>query len=109
MRLSLSSISDVIAHYLDEELLPKGTPIQKWMTTFMGVAVAKRAQTIVQNYADTLRMIGILDDEGIDLEEARDLALEAFGKSGPVEVSGIVFSKDDVPTLYNIAKKFSKE
>lgn len=109
MRLALSSISDVIASYLDEELLPKGTPWQKWMTTFMGAAFAKQAQTIVQSHIDTLRMIGILDDDGIDIEGVRDLAIEAFGKSGPVEVSGIVFSKDDVPTLYNIAKKFSKE
>ena len=109
MRLALSSISDVIASYLDEELLPKGTPWQKWMTTFMGAAFAKQAQTIVQGHTDRLRMIGILDDDGIDIEGVRDFAIEAFDKSGPVEVSGIVFSKDDVPTLYSIAKKFSKE
>lgn len=109
MRLSLSNISDVIAAYLDEELLPKATPIQKWTTTFVGVAIAKQAQSLVQSHANTLRTIGILDDEGINIEEARDLALEAFAKSGPVEMSGVVFNKDDVPTIYNIAKKFSKE
>lgn len=109
MRLPLSTISDVIARYLDEELLPKGTPLQKLTTTFVGVGFARQAQSLVQSRADTLRLIGILDDEGLVIEEARDLALEAFEKSGPVEIGGVIFSKDDIPVIYNIAKKFAKE
>ena len=110
MRLSFSSISDVISHYLDEELLPKGSPLQKLTTTFVGAALAKQAQTLAERNKETLSLIGILTPEGeIDLEEVRDLAIQAFEKSGPVEVGGVIFNKDDVPTFYNIAKKFAKE
>ena len=109
MRLALSNISDVIAAYLDEELLPKGTPLQKWTTTFIGAAIAKQVQSFVESNKEKFEFISILDKDGIDIEGVRDLAIEAFTKSGPVEMSGIVFNKDDVPTIYNIAKKFCKE
>lgn len=109
MILPVSNVSNVISTFIDEELMPKGTSSQKLMTVFIGVGMCRYAQKVIESNKDMLKSIGILNDEGIELEELRDIALEAFTKSGPVEVMGIIFDKEDVPIAYEIAKKFAKE
>lgn len=109
MRLPAASIGDVIIAYIDEELMPKATKAQKFTTTFMGVALAKQATSILDANIETCKFIGIVNDDGIDIELVRDLALEAFEKAGKVEIFGVVFNKEDVPVLYDIAKRFAKE
>lgn len=109
MILPVANVPNVISTFIDEELMPKGTNPQKLMTVFIGVGMCRYAQKFIDSNKEILKSIGILGDEGIELEELRDIALEAFTKSGPVELMGIVFDKEDVPIAYEIAKKFSKE
>lgn len=107
MRLPVNSISQVIAAFVEQDLLPKGTKLQQWATVFFTLALGQQAQTLVSSPA--LRTLGLVDDEGIDIEKVRDLALEAFAKSGPLEVAGIILGREDVPVIYEIAKKYAKE
>lgn len=109
MRLPLSNVENVIVAYIDEELMPKATPPQKWITTFVGVAFARNASTLLESNSQILKSVGMIDNDGIDMERVRDYATEAFAKSGPVEVGGVILSKEDVPIVYNIAKRFAKE
>ena len=109
MILPVANVPNVISTFIDEELMPKGTSAQKLMTVFVGVGMCRYAQKVIESNKDILKSIGILNDEGIELEELRDIALEAFTKSGPVEVMGIIFEKEDVPIAYEIARKFAKE
>ena len=109
MRLPLDNIPQVIGSYIEEELLPKGSPVQQFTTVFFGMGFAKQAKRIIDDNADKYRMIGVLDDDGINIEEVRDLALEAFVKSGPITIAGVILDKNDVNVLYKIAKKHSKE
>lgn len=109
MMLPVANIPAVIVAFIEQDLLPKGNQAQRWMTVFMGAAIARQATTFVEAHKETLSFIGILKGDEIDIEAVRDLALEAFEKSGPVEIGGVVFNKDDVPTMYDIAKKLSKE
>lgn len=107
MRLPIANISQVIAAFVEQDLLPKGTKLQQWTTVFFTIALGQQAQSLASS--PTFRILGIVDDEGIDIEKVRDLALEAFSKSGPIEVGGIVLGKEDVPTIYEIAKRYAKE
>lgn len=109
MRLPIANIGDVIVTYIDQELMPKASPTQKWVTTFVGVAFARQAESLFKQHIDMCKTTGLADDETIDIEAVRDLALEAFGKSGPVNVGGVILNKEDVPIIYNIAKKYSRE
>lgn len=110
MLLPVANIANVIVSFVEQDLLPKGTNPQRWLTVFVVTGMVKQAQVLVEQHKDTLKMIGVLNDQNeVNVEELRDLALEAFSKSGPVEIAGIIFDKEDVPVMYEIAKKFSKE
>lgn len=108
MRLSVGNIPQVVLAYIEEDLLPKANPLQKLASVFIGTAVARQAEFWVKSNEKLFRNIELLDDEGIDLDATKDLAIEAFEKSGPVEILGVILNKDDVTTIYNIAKKYSK-
>lgn len=108
-RLPFANISDVIVTFIDRELMPKADKLQKFTTTFIGVAIARQAKSMVEANIDKYKFIGIADDESIDIDLTRDLAKEAFEKSGPLEIGGVIINKDDVSTIYNIAKTYSKE
>ena len=63
----------------------------------------------MERHADSLRMIGIMDEDGaIDVDLARDLAVEAFEQTGKVSAFGFGFSAADVAIAYEIAKKFAQ-
>lgn len=110
MLLPVANIANVIVSFVEQDLLPKGSNSQRWLTVFIVTGMVKQVEVIVEQHKNTLKMIGVLNDQNeVNVEELRDLALEAFSKSGPVEIGGIVFDKEDVPTIYEIAKKFSKE
>lgn len=108
-RLPFANISDVIIAFIDQELMPKANELQKFTTTFVGMAIARQARSMIEANIDKYKFIGIADDESLDIDLTRDLAKEAFEKSGPLNVGGVIINKDDVSTIYNIAKKYSKE
>ena len=109
MILPVADVSNVISEFIDQELMPKGTKLQKFTAAFVGLIMCRQAQAFIDSHRDTLETIGILNKNGINLEDLRDITLEAFEKSGSVEVAGIIFEKEDVPVAYEIARKFAKE
>lgn len=110
MLLPVANVANVIVSFVEQDLLPKGNNPQRWLTVFIVTGMVKQTQSLVEKHRDMLKMIGVLNDEDeLNVEVLRDLALEAFNKSGPIEIGGIVFDKEDVSTMYDIAKKFSKE
>lgn len=109
MRMQPDRIGQAIAAYVDAELVSKAVGIQKLALAFAGAGLARQGAALVERYADSLRMIGIVGEDGtIDVDLARDLALEAFEKAGRVHLAGFGFSGADVAIAYEIAKKFSE-
>ena len=108
MRMQPDRIGQAIAAYVDAELVSKAVGLQKLALAFAGAGLARQGAALAERYADSLRMIGVMDEAGtIDIELARDLALEAFDKAGRVHVMGFGFNGADVAIAYEIAKKFS--
>lgn len=108
MTLPLNQVGAAIAAWIDAELAPKATGLQKLATVMAGLALAKRGEALMAQYAPTLDMLGITDSGGgIDLDAARNLAQEAFARVGNVTAFGVVFDAGDVETAYKIAQKFS--
>jgi len=108
MRLPVDKVGEAIAAWIDAELVPKSSGLQKIATVMGALAIARRAPELAARYADTLRMLGLADEAGgIDIEAARDLAAEAMAKTGKITVAGVILGPDDVDTLYEAARKFA--
>ena len=109
MRMQPDRIGQAIAAYVDAELVSKAVGLQKLALAFAGAGLARQGAALAERYADSLRMIGVVDEDGaIDLDLARDLALEAFERAGRVQALGFGFSGADVAIAYEIAKKFAQ-
>lgn len=108
MLLQPDKIGPAIAAFFDGEIMPKAVGIQKLTLALAGVGLARQGAILAKRYAEVLRMIGVADADGnIDIDVARDLAVEAFAKSGKVQAMGFSFGPDDVEIAYEIAKKFA--
>ena len=109
MLLRPEKIGSVIAAFFDAELMPKAVGFQKFTLALTGVALARQGTALAERYADTLRMLGVSDANGnIDLDVARDLAVEAFEKVGKVQAFGFSFNASDVAIAYEVAKQFAE-
>lgn len=108
--LPINKTSEIVAVYIDQELIPKAFGFQKIGILIIGTALAKKFPEVLVQYGDTLRMIGLMvDDEYIDLDAVYTLAKSAFERTGKVSAAGIIFSGDDIEKLYTIAKKYMED
>ena len=111
--LPVSKTSEIVAVYIDQELVPKASGFQTIGILIIGTALAKKFPDVLTQYGETLRMLGLMvgeePDAYIDLESVYVLAKNAFERTGKVSAAGILFSADDIDKLYNIAKKYTEE
>jgi len=111
--LPVSKTSEIVAVYIDQELVPKASGFQTIGILIIGTALAKKFPDVLTQYGETLRMLGLMvgeePDAYIDLESVYALAKNAFERTGKVSAAGILFSADDIDKLYNIAKKYTEE
>lgn len=111
--LPVSKTSEIVAVYIDQELVPKASGFQTIGILIIGTALAKKFPDVLTQYGETLRMLGLMvgeePDAYIDLESVYVLAKNAFERTGKISAAGILFSADDIGKLYNIAKKYTEE
>ena len=111
--LPVSKTSEIVAVYIDQELVPKASGFQTIGILIIGTALAKKFPDVLTQYGETLRMLGLMvgeePDAYIDLESVYVLAKNAFERTGKISAAGILFSADDIDKLYNIARKYTEE
>jgi len=111
--LPISKTSEIVAVYIDQELVPKASGFQTIGILIIGTALAKKFPDVLTQYGETLRMLGLMvgeePDAYIDLESVYVLAKNAFERTGKISAAGILFSADDIDKLYNIARKYTEE
>lgn len=111
--LPVNKTSEIVAVYIDQELVPKASGFQTIGILIIGTALAKKFPDVLTQYGEALRMLGLMigeePDAYIDLESVYVLAKNAFERTGKVSAAGILFSADDIDKLYNIAKKYTEE
>lgn len=106
MFLPMDKVGDVLATYIDQEIVPQSLGFQKLIAAMVGITVVKNTEATIGQYKEFMRMLDILDDKDrIDIDAARALARASFGKTGSITALGVTFNEDDVDTLYALAKK----
>ena len=110
MILPIDKIGEALAAWVDAELVPKASGLQKFATVMASLAIARRAPGIIAERIGELRALGLADEAGnILLEAMRDLAAEAMEKTGKITVAGIILGPEDIRSLYDAAAKFANE
>ena len=106
MFLPREMIAPVLASWIEAELVPKTDGWEKMIAVMGALAIAKRGETLAEQFSGPLSILGLTDGAGrIDIDAARDLAREALAKTGKIHALGFIFGPDDVDSLAAIAEK----
>lgn len=109
MILPIDKAGEALAAWVDAELVTKASGLQKLMTVMATISIAQRGEAVVSEYAAILNMLGITDKSGgIDIDAARELAIQAFERTGKITAFGIILGPEDVESIYEIAKKYAQ-
>ena len=95
-----------IRAYVDNEMLPKMTGAQRWMTAVAVGIYTEKLPQMLGNYAESpsIKPLGVITPDGVDVETAYKYlkpAAQAGGATFNVPVLGAVtFTEADVDHLY---------
>lgn len=104
--VNVERLQNGIRAFVDNEMLPKMTGAQRWMTAVaVGVYVEKLPQVLAQlAEASAVKPLGLITPEGVDVETAYKYlkpAAQSGGASFAVPLLGTVtFTEADVDRLY---------
>lgn len=95
-----------IRAYVDNEMLPKMTGAQRWMTAVAVGVYTEKLPTVLEKAADSpaMKPLGIITPEGVDVETAYKYlkpAAQSGGATFNVPLLGsVTFTEADVEQLY---------
>lgn len=108
MKIEKQKLPQLITSFIDTQMIPNASGMQKWATIAVGVMISKRADTIVNNEAIQKlgQVTGLIDEQGlVDMDFALEVANETFDKAGTgLNLMGCIFDKEDVQALYHLAE-----
>lgn len=107
MKVNTADIPSIMTQYIDSQVAPQANGAQKFGIYALMYAVNTKINDITARYAPIMKMVGIMDDNGvIDLEYTHNMAKDAMDHAGKVNVLGFVMDSSDVESLYNIAQRY---
>lgn len=108
--ISAESLGLALGNYLETELVPQSTGLQK-VGLYLAIPVLQnKAQEMLEQFAPVLSFLDGMNDDGtICLDALYPKIKEAVHKAGRVPVMGIIFDEADVDNLYTLASKYAKE
>ena len=108
-KLDPNHVGTILAAYLDQEVIPKATGLQKVGAIMVGTIAAQKSGQMVKQYTPALKFADVMDEAGmIDLDKAYALAKDAFQKPGKVPVMGLLLDDGDVEIIHEIAKRYAQ-
>ena len=109
MKVSTQDIPAIMGQFIDAQIAPQATGMQKFGTYAMLYVVNNKLQQIVTQYTPIMKMTGIMTDDGmIDLEYLHGMTSDAMAHAGKVNVLGYLMDASDIESLYAIAQRFGR-
>lgn len=105
MKLAVKDLNQVINTFVEEEIIPKGTALQKFIT----LASVYQMQPKINSMLSSL--VPFSDDGSIDLEFTKNNMLNALEKSGGILSIPFInynIDKSDIVKLFEIARRYAK-
>lgn len=112
MKMSPGDVPALLGAYVDQEVAPKASGLQKF-GAYAGVFVVQnRAAHLLQDpkIKKLLASSGALDEAGLlDVDYLHNMAKFAMNKAGgTVTVAGLILDGNDVESLYKLAQSFAR-
>lgn len=107
MKVTVSQISEGLARYIDNELVPKVPGIRKWFLGVAGAYAGKIVEEKIGENKEVLVGVGIMDEDGmVDLDRFMPHLKAIAKESGPVTehiamLGDLTFNASDVELLYS--------
>ena len=102
MKMPIGNAQAVVAEYIESVLLPAASAVGGVAPFTVGLAgglIVRRVPQMMEQYAPTLRALGLLDEENrIDIDLLADEALKAIDRA-PVVVAGYRADRSDIEKL----------
>nr|DAQ83262.1 MAG TPA: hypothetical protein [Caudoviricetes sp.] len=109
MKLPIGNAQAVVVEYFDSVILPAASAAGGMAPFAAGMAgglIARRTPQMMEQYAPTLKALGVLDADGkLDIDLLYEEAVKALDK-GPVIVAGYRADRGDLDKLKNIMEKY---
>lgn len=108
MFITQGRLEEVVKNYIDTDIMPKATQMPSIEQFMLGVkmGVLKRSMpTVIKNYVEKpeLKLLGVVTEDGINLDIIYESAKEVMSKLGAVEYGGFKFDINDVDRIYRLA------
>lgn len=108
MFITQGRLEEVVKNYIDTDIMPKASQMPSVEQFLLGVkmGVLKRSMpTVIKNYVEKpeLKLLGVVTEDGINLDIIYESAKEAMLKIGFMEYGGFRFDTNDIDKLYRLA------
>lgn len=108
MKLRTNKVPEIVSEFLLTRVVAKApTSAAQFGFGFLVPYVSRSAKSMAES--PLLKSLGVVDAEGsIDLDTARNSAIEALEKAGgKVTMYGVTFDSTDIDALFEMARKYS--
>ena len=109
MKISTQDIPAVLSEFLDAQVAPKASGLQKFGAYALMFVVNNKMPEITARYTPIMKMVGLMGDDGlIDLDYAHNMISDAMSHAGRVNVLGYLVDAPDVESIYAIAQRHGR-
>ena len=109
MKIATQDIPAIMAQFIDSQVAPQASGLQKFGSYAMLFVVQNKMPEIITRYTPIMQMTGIMSEDGmIDLEYLHNMASEAMNHAGKVNLLGYLMDASDVESLYAIAQRLGR-
>lgn len=107
--LSPRDVPAIVTAFIEREVAPHGTGLQKAMAFGAAFLLQRRAPEIIAANEPRLKALGLITDDGmLDLDMIHEMLAFSLQKAGKVEVAGVILSEDDVHKMYDLASQLAR-
>lgn len=109
MRVNQDQLQVALSKYFENELLGKApNGFEKFKMGFVYGGLKSKLPKIINDLKTNqlINMLGVFDEDGfLDVDEAMKYAKESFEKTGKITIANIMFSEEDLDSLYKYLKE----
>lgn len=109
MVITQGQLIEVVNDYIETDILVHTNKMSSVEQLIFGIKVGmfkRSVPKLITNYLDVpeMKLLGVVTDNGVDLDIIYESALDSIRKIGTVEYGNLRFTENDITKLYNIAK-----
>lgn len=101
MVVNVQQIQRGLANYIDTEIAQKAVGVKKFAVYFLIPQINQKVTDTITSLTKDDMFATLFDENGnIDLDKVYNQAKDAIHKTGQIELAGIVFTENDIDSLY---------